>query len=59
MQQVSKGIILCNIQFTIGVLIHRTPERTGQPYIFEITEEGFVKKVGFKPVVKKWDIPLI
>ena len=33
MQQVSKGIIICNIQFTIGVLIHRTPERTGQPYI--------------------------
>jgi len=28
MQQVSKGIIICNIQFTIGVLIHRTPERT-------------------------------
>ena len=24
MQQASKGIIICNIQFTIGVLIHRT-----------------------------------
>jgi len=28
MQQVSKGIIICNIQFTIGILIHRAPERT-------------------------------
>ena len=28
LQQLSKGIVICNIQFTIGVLIHQAPERT-------------------------------